>query len=188
LALQAEPVPGQSHHHHADEPRPQLQAQRRKRSVLGPVMGFGWHHRIRSHAACKRLLYGQCSLNRRRKSENPAQEAHMGVLDEILNSIQDSGAPGDPGTQSTPAGSQGMSPIAKALMGLFAAYAAKNVGGMGGNMQRCAITQCLICGYKLEASGSEIHERKKQNSHQEINNNGHLERGGTAFIRDERFA
>jgi uncharacterized protein YidB (DUF937 family) len=52
----------------------------------------------------------------------------MGMLDEILNSIQDSGA-GDPGTQSAPGRSQGMSPIAKALIGLFAAYAAKNMGG-----------------------------------------------------------
>src|SRR6516162_3242585 len=58
----------------------------------------------------------------------------MGMLDEILNSIQDSGAASDPGTQSAPGGSQGMSPIAKALIGLFAAYAAKNMGGTGGSM------------------------------------------------------
>jgi uncharacterized protein YidB (DUF937 family) len=56
------------------------------------------------------------------------------MLDELLNSIQDSGAAGDQGTQLAPGGSQGMSPIAKALIGLFAAYAAKNMGGMGGNM------------------------------------------------------
>ena len=56
----------------------------------------------------------------------------MGMLDEILNSIQDSGAAGDAGPQSAPKGSQGMSPIAKALIGLFATYAAKNMGG--GNM------------------------------------------------------
>jgi uncharacterized protein YidB (DUF937 family) len=56
----------------------------------------------------------------------------MGMLDEILNSIQDSGA-GDPHTQSAP-GDQGMSPIAKALIGLLVTYAAKNMGGMGGNM------------------------------------------------------
>jgi len=58
----------------------------------------------------------------------------MGMLDEILNSIQDSGAASDPGTQPAPGGSLVMSPIAKALIGLFAAYAAKNMGGMGGNM------------------------------------------------------
>ena len=56
----------------------------------------------------------------------------MGMLDEILNNIQDSGAAGDVGPQSAPKGSQGMSPIAKALIGLFATYAAKNMGG--GNM------------------------------------------------------
>ena len=57
----------------------------------------------------------------------------MGVLDEILGSIQDSGAAGDPRTQSAPDG-QGMSPIAKALIGLLVTYAAKNLGGMAGNM------------------------------------------------------
>jgi hypothetical protein len=43
----------------------------------------------------------------------------MGMLDDILSGIQDSGGAGGPGTQSTP-GSQGMSPIAKALIGLLA--------------------------------------------------------------------
>ena len=85
----------------------------------------------------KLLATGFCTgnvPNGRRKSENPAWEADMGMLDEILNSIQDSGAASDPGTQSAPGGSQGMSPIAKALIGLFAAYAAKNMGGTGGSM------------------------------------------------------
>ena len=50
----------------------------------------------------------------------------MGMLDEILHSIQDSGAAGDPGSQSAP-GSQGMSPIAKALIGLLVASAAKSM-------------------------------------------------------------
>jgi len=57
----------------------------------------------------------------------------MGMLDEILNSIQDSSTASDPRTQSAPGG-QGMSPIAKALIGLLVTYAAKNMGGMGGNM------------------------------------------------------
>jgi len=55
----------------------------------------------------------------------------MGMLDDILNSIQDGGGTGGPGTQSAP-GSEGMSPIAKALIGLIAGYAIKNMGGMGG--------------------------------------------------------
>jgi hypothetical protein len=38
----------------------------------------------------------------------------VGMLDEILNSIQDCGAAVDQGTQSAPGGSQGISPIAKA--------------------------------------------------------------------------
>jgi len=53
----------------------------------------------------------------------------MGLLD-ILNSIQDSSA--DPRARSGPASQgtdQGMSPIAKALLGLLAAYAAKSVTG-----------------------------------------------------------
>ena len=61
----------------------------------------------------KLLATGFCTgnvPNGRRKSENPAWEADMGMLDEILNSIQDSGAASDPGTQSAPGGSQGMSP------------------------------------------------------------------------------
>jgi uncharacterized protein YidB (DUF937 family) len=57
----------------------------------------------------------------------------LGMLDEILNGIQDSGSSGDLGTQSAPA-SQGMSPIAKALIGLIAGYAIKNMGGIGGKM------------------------------------------------------
>ena len=55
----------------------------------------------------------------------------MGLLD-ILNTIQSGG--GDPQARRAPmpAGqSQGMSPIAKALLGLLAVYAAKNMG-MGG--------------------------------------------------------
>jgi uncharacterized protein YidB (DUF937 family) len=53
----------------------------------------------------------------------------MGLLD-ILNSIQDSSA--DPRARSGPASQgtdQGMSPIAKALLGLLAAYAAKSMTG-----------------------------------------------------------
>jgi uncharacterized protein YidB (DUF937 family) len=57
----------------------------------------------------------------------------MGMLEDVLNSIQDGADAGGPGTQSTP-GSQGMSPIAKALIGLLAGYAIKNMGGIGGNM------------------------------------------------------
>jgi uncharacterized protein YidB (DUF937 family) len=57
----------------------------------------------------------------------------MGMLDDILNSIQDSGGTGGPSTHSIPDG-QGMSPIAKALIGLIAGYAIKNMGGIGGNM------------------------------------------------------
>ena len=55
----------------------------------------------------------------------------MGMLDDILNSIQDTS--GGPGTQAAP-GSEGMSPIAKALIGLLAGYAMKNIGGMGGSL------------------------------------------------------
>jgi hypothetical protein len=70
----------------------------------------------------------------------------VGMLDEILNGIQDSGAAGDPGTQSAPGGSQGVSPISKALIGLFAAYAAENMGGMGGNMgvRQASLAVCLL--------------------------------------------
>jgi uncharacterized protein YidB (DUF937 family) len=49
----------------------------------------------------------------------------MGLLD-ILNGMQTGGA--DPRGQSAP-GDQGMSPIAKALLGLLAAYAAKSMSG-----------------------------------------------------------
>jgi uncharacterized protein YidB (DUF937 family) len=59
-------------------------------------------------------------------------EADMGMLDDILNGIQDTGGTGGPGTQASP-GSEGMSPIAKALIGLLAGYAMKNMGGMGGS-------------------------------------------------------
>jgi uncharacterized protein YidB (DUF937 family) len=69
----------------------------------------------------------------------------MGLLD-ILNSISNSGGAGDPRDAPT---SQGMSPIAKALLGLLAVYAAKNLtrsaptqpagppaggGGLGGGL------------------------------------------------------
>jgi uncharacterized protein YidB (DUF937 family) len=65
------------------------------------------------------------------QSEHPAEEADMGMLDDILNSMQDSGGTGRPGTQPAPGG-DGMSPIAKALIGLIAGYAIKNMSGMGG--------------------------------------------------------
>jgi uncharacterized protein YidB (DUF937 family) len=56
----------------------------------------------------------------------------MGMLDDILNGMQDSGGADGPGTQSEP-GSQGMSPITKALIGLLAGYAIKSMSGMGGS-------------------------------------------------------
>jgi uncharacterized protein YidB (DUF937 family) len=62
-----------------------------------------------------------------RQLKDRALEADMGLLD-ILNSIQTGGA--DPRAQSAPTSqgtSQGMSPIAKALLGLLAMYAAKNM-------------------------------------------------------------
>jgi uncharacterized protein YidB (DUF937 family) len=53
------------------------------------------------------------------------QEVDMGLLD-ILNSIQSSGTPNDPRVRPEP-GSQGMSPMAKALLALLAIYAVKHV-------------------------------------------------------------
>jgi uncharacterized protein YidB (DUF937 family) len=66
------------------------------------------------------------------------QEADMGLLD-ILNSIQGSlppggGTPTDPRAQPAPgsaAGGQGMSPMAKALLGLLAVYAMKHMQRAG---------------------------------------------------------
>ena len=59
----------------------------------------------------------------------------MGLLEEILNTIQTSGAPSDPRAKGAPVpapaptttGGQGMSPIAKVLLALLAVYAAKNL-------------------------------------------------------------
>jgi uncharacterized protein YidB (DUF937 family) len=59
----------------------------------------------------------------------------MGLLDDILKTIQTSGAPADPRAKPVPAPapapgarpSQGMSPMAKALLALLAIYAAKNL-------------------------------------------------------------
>jgi len=61
----------------------------------------------------------------------------MGLLDDILKTIQTSGAPNDPRARPAPTpapapspsagGSQGMSPMAKALLALLAVYAAKNL-------------------------------------------------------------
>jgi uncharacterized protein YidB (DUF937 family) len=59
----------------------------------------------------------------------PAQEADMGLLD-ILNGMQTGGA-ATTGQGANPGASQGMSPIAKALLGLLAIYAAKNVSRSG---------------------------------------------------------
>src|SRR5262249_18569292 len=72
-----------------------------------------------------------------------SQEADMGLLD-ILNSIQAGGVSNDPRARTAPA-SQGMSPMAKALLALLAVYAAKNLrradapptqpaGPVGGNV------------------------------------------------------
>src|SRR5262252_2432518 len=72
-----------------------------------------------------------------------SQEADMGLLD-ILNSIQAGGVSDDPRARAAPA-SQGMSPMAKALLALLAAYAVKNLrradapptqpaGPVGGNV------------------------------------------------------
>src|SRR5262245_66400816 len=58
-----------------------------------------------------------------------SQEADMGLLD-ILNTIGTSGAASDPRARPAPtsqATSQGMSPMAKALLGLLAIYAMKNM-------------------------------------------------------------
>jgi uncharacterized protein YidB (DUF937 family) len=54
-----------------------------------------------------------------------SQEADMGLLD-ILNSIQAGGVSSNPRGQTAPA-SQGMSPMAKALLALLAIYAMKNM-------------------------------------------------------------
>src|SRR5205807_895896 len=64
-----------------------------------------------------------------------SQEADMGMLDDIIKTIQTSGVPNDP--RATPApmpaptpgatGGQGMSPMAKVLLALLAIYAAKNI-------------------------------------------------------------
>jgi uncharacterized protein YidB (DUF937 family) len=56
----------------------------------------------------------------------------MGLLDDVLKTIQTSGVPNDPRARPTPpppsaGGSQGMSPMAKALLALLAVYAAKNL-------------------------------------------------------------
>ena len=59
----------------------------------------------------------------------------MGLLEDILNTIQTSGAPSDPRAKGAPVpapaptttGGQGMSPIAKVLLALLAVYAAKNL-------------------------------------------------------------
>jgi uncharacterized protein YidB (DUF937 family) len=59
----------------------------------------------------------------------------MGLLDEILKTIQTSGTPADPRAKPVPAPapvpgakpSQSMSPMAKALLALLAIYAAKNL-------------------------------------------------------------
>jgi uncharacterized protein YidB (DUF937 family) len=59
----------------------------------------------------------------------------MGLLEEILNTIQTSGAPSDPRAKGAPVpapapttrGGQGMSPVAKVLLTLLAIYAAKNL-------------------------------------------------------------
>jgi uncharacterized protein YidB (DUF937 family) len=63
------------------------------------------------------------------------QEAAMGLLEDILNTIQTAGGPTDPRARPAPVpapaptsqGSQGMSPIAKMLLALLAVYAAKNL-------------------------------------------------------------
>jgi uncharacterized protein YidB (DUF937 family) len=54
-----------------------------------------------------------------------SQEADMGLL-HILNSIQAGGVSSNPRAQTAPA-SQGMSPMAKALLALVAIYAMKNM-------------------------------------------------------------
>src|SRR5215470_12550733 len=54
-----------------------------------------------------------------------SQEADMGLLD-IRNSIQAGGVSNDPRARTAPA-SQGMSPMAKALLALLAIYAVKNL-------------------------------------------------------------
>src|SRR6516164_9341686 len=72
-----------------------------------------------------------------------SQESDMGLLD-ILNSIQAGGVSDDPRARGAPA-SQGMSPMAKALLALLAVYAVKNLrradapptqpaGPVGGNV------------------------------------------------------
>jgi uncharacterized protein YidB (DUF937 family) len=63
-----------------------------------------------------------------------SQEALMGMLDDILRTIQTSGAASDPRAKPVPAPAPGgtmaghaMSPMAKALLALLAIYAAKNL-------------------------------------------------------------
>src|SRR6516164_7915363 len=67
--------------------------------------------------------------NRRPRAMLPrvgaSQESDMGLLD-ILNSIQAGGVSDDPRARGAPA-SQGMSPMAKALLALLAVYAVKNL-------------------------------------------------------------
>jgi uncharacterized protein YidB (DUF937 family) len=70
---------------------------------------------------------------RRRGEFRRHQEDKMGLMD-ILNTIQNSGAAGDPRARPAPTSqgtnqgtSQGMSPIAKALVALLAVYAMKNM-------------------------------------------------------------
>ena len=59
----------------------------------------------------------------------------MGLLDEVLKTMQAGGVPNDPRARPAPVpaptpgapASHGMSPMAKALLALLAAYAAKNL-------------------------------------------------------------
>src|SRR5436190_17211268 len=69
------------------------------------------------------------------KSQNRDQEFLMGLLDEVLKTMQAAGGPNDPRARPAPVpaptpgapASHGMSPMAKALLALLAAYAAKNL-------------------------------------------------------------
>jgi uncharacterized protein YidB (DUF937 family) len=66
---------------------------------------------------------------RRRFDSEDNRRIKMGLMD-ILNTIQNSGAATDPRARpapTSPGTSQGMSPIAKALLGLLAVYAMKNM-------------------------------------------------------------
>ena len=47
--------------------------------------------------------------------------------------------------------------------------------------------QRLPRGYVLESSDSKVGKRQKQPNHHEKPNDGHLQRDGTALIRDERL-